>query len=194
MTASVTAPDLPGFADPAADSQACFRAVLEALSEPGRIVPVGGSLRTPAPLGIAAGAVLLTLADRDTPLWIDPALAEARPWIGFHAGVPAATPEGAAFGLCAGLPELDAFPAGSDEVPEAGATLVVQINALEGGPPLLLSGPGLRVPTAFAPALPAGFAARWAANHARFPRGVDLLLCAGDRLAALPRSTRVEAG
>jgi alpha-D-ribose 1-methylphosphonate 5-triphosphate synthase subunit PhnH len=30
------------------------------------------------------------------------------------------------------------------------------------------------------------------ANAARFPRGVDLLLCAGDRLAALPRTTRVE--
>ena len=38
---------------------------------------------------------------------------------------------------------------------------------------------------------PAGFAARWAANRALFPRGVDLVLCAGRDLAALPRATAV---
>jgi len=41
--------------------------------------------------------------------------------------------------------------------------------------------------------LPADFAARWAANHALFPRGVDVILCAGTSVAALPRSVTVEA-
>jgi alpha-D-ribose 1-methylphosphonate 5-triphosphate synthase subunit PhnH len=40
--------------------------------------------------------------------------------------------------------------------------------------------------------LPGDFVARWAANHALFPRGVDLVLCAGERLAALPRSVAIE--
>ena len=40
-------------------------------------------------------------------------------------------------------------------------------------------------------ALPAGFAAAWAANHAKFPRGIDLILCAGTEIAALPRSVRI---
>ena len=39
-----------------------------------------------------------------------------------------------------------------------------------------------------------GFVQEWAANHAMFPRGVDLILCAGNRLAALPRSVRIEEG
>ena len=40
--------------------------------------------------------------------------------------------------------------------------------------------------------LPDDFPALWAANHALFPRGADLLLCCGTTLAALPRSVRVE--
>ena len=31
----------------------------------------------------------------------------------------------------------------------------------------------------------------WAANGARFPRGVDLVLTAGSSLMALPRTTRI---
>jgi len=41
--------------------------------------------------------------------------------------------------------------------------------------------------------LPDDFASQWAANHALFPRGIDLLLCSGATLAALPRSVAVEA-
>jgi alpha-D-ribose 1-methylphosphonate 5-triphosphate synthase subunit PhnH len=39
--------------------------------------------------------------------------------------------------------------------------------------------------------LPHDFAARWAANRALFPRGVDLVLCADDTLVALPRTTQI---
>ena len=40
--------------------------------------------------------------------------------------------------------------------------------------------------------LPDDFAAAWSANRALYPRGVDLILCAGASLAALPRTTMVE--
>jgi hypothetical protein len=39
---------------------------------------------------------------------------------------------------------------------------------------------------------PAGFVRDWAMNRARFPRGVDVILCAGTRIAALPRTVRIE--
>jgi alpha-D-ribose 1-methylphosphonate 5-triphosphate synthase subunit PhnH len=42
--------------------------------------------------------------------------------------------------------------------------------------------------------LPADFLAQCAANHARFPLGIDLILSAGSRLAALSRSISVTGG
>jgi hypothetical protein len=38
---------------------------------------------------------------------------------------------------------------------------------------------------------PLGFLAAWQANRARVPRGVDVILCAGERLAALPRTVAI---
>ena len=57
----------------------------------------------------------------------------------------------------------------------------------------VLAGPGLRVPAVLAvDGLPAGFASAWQENHALFPRGIDIVLCAGTSLAALPRSVALQ--
>jgi alpha-D-ribose 1-methylphosphonate 5-triphosphate synthase subunit PhnH len=184
----------PGFADPVADAQFCFRAVLDAMARPGRIHEVRG-VAAPAPLCDASGAVLLTLVDHETRLWLDPAAYAARGWIAFHTGATIEqTITRAMFGLTLSLPDLIALPAGSDEMPETSATVILQVASLTRGDRFQLSGPGLREPAALAvDGLPGDFATVWAANHGLFPRGIDLILCAGNCLAALPRSVTVQA-
>lgn len=188
--------DLPGFADPVGEAQSCFRAVLEATARPGTLHTAGAGLTPPAPLDPATAAVLLTLVDGETPLAMDGAFAPAAAWIAFHCGVaPDAAPEAAEFVLAGALPELSGLSRGTDEQPEASATVILQLPALGRGRGYVLAGPGLAAPARFAAAgLPADFAARWAANHALYPRGVDLILCAGTQVAALPRSLRIGGG
>ena len=175
--------DRPGFADPATDAQSCFRAVLHAMSRPGTITSAGAGLLPPAPLDPATAAVLLTLSDADTPLWLDPAAASAADWAAFHCGAPRARRIGAAAFACTlTMPALSSLHPGTDLAPENSATLILQVPAVGQGTPLRLDG------------LPDDFAAQWAANHALYPCGVDLVLCAGERLCALPRSVRIEEG
>src|SRR6185312_9267216 len=76
--------ELPGFADPVLDAQSCFRAVLDAMARPGRLHQAGSGLTPPAPLHQATAAMLLTLADGDAPVWLDPAASAAREWVLFH--------------------------------------------------------------------------------------------------------------
>ena len=183
----------PGFAEPAAQSQACFRAVLDAMSRPGRIVDIGVDVRPPAPLDAATAAVLLTLCDADTPLWLDGATQPARVWLAFHCGAPLVPRGLAALGVDLAWTGLDGLPAGTDEAPESSATLIAQVAELGRGREWRLSGPGLPAPaTLRVDGLPVSFAADWHANRSLFPRGVDLILCASDRLAALPRTVTVE--
>lgn len=184
--------DLPGFADPVSGSQSCFAAMLQAIAHPGRIVQTD-PFRAPEPLAAATGAVLLTLADGDTPLWLGPGCEGAWDWVRFHCGAPAAGPGEASFAVCLDLPALELFRWGTHEGPETGATIVLQRPSFETGPRVRLSGPGLREAAVVQCGLPDGFAERWRANHAAFPRGVDLFICAGRAVAAIPRSTRVEA-
>ena len=186
MTADLS----PGFADPVTGAQACFRAVLDAMARPGRIQTVSG-VHAPPPLCNAAAAVLLTLVDHETPLWLDPQADPARPWIAFHTG--AGTPSNStAFVMALSLPDLTILPAGTHEMPETSATVILQVKALGAGQRFVLQGPGLRHPADLrVDGLPPGFAATWQQNHALFPRGIDLILCAGDRLTALPRSVTV---
>ena len=187
----------PGFADPVGGAQLTFRAVLTALAEPGTVNELALALAPPAPLGLAAAATALSLLDGDTPLWCDAKSRAAAPSLRFHTGAPLVeAPEQARFALIADpalLPSLAAFDAGTDEYPDRSATLIVEVAALGDGEPLVLRGPGIPDRRTLKVAgLPAGFRAEWRSNHARFPRGVDVILTARGRLAGLPRSTVIE--
>jgi alpha-D-ribose 1-methylphosphonate 5-triphosphate synthase subunit PhnH len=185
---------LPGFVDPVGEAQATFRAVLDAMARPGTVHQVGERLTAPAPLDQATAAVLLTLVDNETPLWLEAGAAAARGWLAFHCGAAIVeAPDEAAFAVALSLPDLAGLRAGSHEAPENSATLIQQIAALGTGAHYRLSGPGLREPTLLAASgLPADFAAIWQRNHVLYPRGADIILCAGTALAALPRSVSIE--
>jgi alpha-D-ribose 1-methylphosphonate 5-triphosphate synthase subunit PhnH len=180
-----------GFADPVADAQACFRAVLDAMARPGQVHVVGG-VSAPAPLCDAAAAVLLTLADHETPLWLDPAAARTATWIAFHTGASIVLAAQATFALALSLPDPAGFSDGTDETPETSATVILQVASLTTGRRFVLEGPGLREPGVISiDGLPTDFVATWQRNHGLYPRGIDLILCAGNQLAALPRSVSI---
>ncbi|MDQ0455869.1 phosphonate C-P lyase system protein PhnH [Rhizobium paknamense] len=188
-----------GFADPVFDAQAVFRAIMDAMAHPGTLAVIGVKLQPPAPLGPAAGAVMLTLCDHDTPVWLTPGLVQAGAgsWLSFYCGATLTDEKTeAAFAFIersAVMPPLSGFAAGSADYPDRSTTLAVEVEALEGGTPLRLTGPGIRDEAVIAPlGLPELFLAQWSANHALFPRGVDLILTCGTALVALPRTCRIE--
>ncbi len=186
--------DRPGFADPTTDAQACFRALLDAMSRPGKVREVGMGLRPPPPMAPATAATLLTLMDGETPLWLDEPLAPAWDWLAFHCGAARAVkPDQAVFVCAIRMPPLATLAPGSDAGPEESATLILQVTRLGLGRSYRIFGPGLLTPARLEVAgLPDDFAEQWAANHALYPRGVDVVLCAGEQLCALPRSVRIE--
>jgi alpha-D-ribose 1-methylphosphonate 5-triphosphate synthase subunit PhnH len=186
-----------GFADPVDDAQLTFRAVLMALSEPGRVMTLPVVLDSGLAVGPAALGLLLALADGDTPLWLDEAAAPAAAYLRFHTGAPVLRHPGAArFALIADArhcPPLDAFELGSEEYPDRSATLIIEVAHLAEGGAVVLSGPGIPERRGLTiDGLPRGFRAAWVANRALFPRGIDVLLTCGDRLAGLPRSIALE--
>ncbi len=188
-----------GFAEPVMDAQAAFRALMAAMAEPGTLRPLEADVEAPEPLSPEAAAVMLTLCDADTPVWLDQRLA-ATPgllqWIAFHCGAPVtAELMDAHFAFVSDarrLPPLGTFCAGTQEYPDRSTTLIVQLNRLSGGEILQIAGPGIDGSREVSPhLLPARFTMDWAANRDLYPRGVDLVLVAPGGLAALPRTTRI---
>lgn len=182
-----------GFADPVADAQRCFRALLDAMSRPGRVHEVPCP-EVPAALDPATGAVVLALVDHETGLWLDGTFAGAAAWIAFHTGAPVtAALDRAAFVVTSVPPPLESLALGGHETPEASATVILQLGSLRQGTRYRLAGPGLREPVTLAVSgLGPDFLAWWDANRRLFPRGIDLILCAGDQIAALPRTVSIE--
>jgi alpha-D-ribose 1-methylphosphonate 5-triphosphate synthase subunit PhnH len=188
----------PGLADIAHDSQRLFRAVLDAFAHPGRIAALP---QPPSPVGrlsSAATAFLLTLVDRDTPLWLAPAFdtKAIRDFVRFHTGAPLVAREAdALFAVVTPdrAPLIDGFSIGTDPYPDRSATLVIEVPSLSEGSSRNLRGPGIEGHHTVAIAgLADAFWAEWTANHALFPCGVDLVFTAGAELVALPRSIAVE--
>ncbi|MBX9470234.1 MAG: phosphonate C-P lyase system protein PhnH [Rhizobium sp.] len=187
-----------GFPDAVTHAQQVFRSVMDAMARPGTIGLVDVPVAPPAPLGIAAGALLLTLCDHDTPIWVTPGLSKsALPgWIGFHTGASMTGDKSEAkfafVEVGAPVPSLTQFASGTQEYPDRSTTLVIEVPALEGGQPLQLAGPGIRDTANIAPkGLPETFLRQWSDNRGIFPRGVDVILTSGRRFVALPRTTKI---
>lgn len=200
-----------GFADPVHGAQQAFRVLLAAMSEPGslRVLPdvaVDGLAPQDAelrpPMNAALAAALLTLLDADTPVHLAGVLGtdDARAWLRFHTGA-RAVPDAAAM-TAALARDVDAalwsrLDPGTDDAPQASATLFVEVEALSdrplaGAAALKLRGAGIETSRDLAVVgLSADFW-RWRIGmQAELPRGVDLVLACGGQLAAIPRSTRI---
>ncbi len=188
-----------GFAKPVMDSQTVFRRVMNVLAQPGTIADLSGCVTPPSPLSQAAAAILLTLADYDTPVWFEKPENndDAIGWMSFHTGAPrTADAARAAFAVLEKMSPVEAwasFPIGTSDYPDRSTTLLLPVESLVGGEALKLTGPGIETQTVIAPVgLPAGFVAAMAENRAAYPLGLDVLLVCGGEAMGLPRITRIE--
>ena len=185
--------------DLARSSQATFRSIMTAIAYPGRIERVAG-LESGGPLPACMGEVAQALCDYETSIWLDPALncPAIVEWLRFRTGAPLVEKMGdASFAFVAdgaGVPRLDRLAPGTDEYPDRSTTLVVAVHELANGEGMRLFGPGIKEEMRLRVGpLRNDLLAERGALAAVFPRGVDLIFVCGDRLAALPRTTHVEA-
>lgn len=177
-----------GFADQPIDASHAFRAVMTAMARPGEILEVTGA-QPPTPLSPAAGAVLLTLCDAETQVYLAAShdTPQVRSWITFHTGAPfvAAMDAMFAIGTWDQLP-LAEFSRGTAQYPDRSATLIVEVASLANRG-ATLRGPGIKDQTQIS--LPE--TQTFQDNARAFPLGLDFLFTSVNRLTALPRTTRV---
>lgn len=189
----------PGFADPVLDSQRAFRTIMSAIAYPGRIVTIGGSACGPSPLSPATTAFCLTLADGQTPIWLDVGArgSEIPTYLQFHCGARIVDDPGAAqFAIivdAVAAPRLHLFDAGEDEYPDRSATMCLQVASLTDGAETRWSGPGIEHAIFPRVTVPDWFWSDWLANAAAYPKGIDVVFTCGDAAIALPRTVKVEA-
>lgn len=190
-----------GFENSVDASQEVFRAVMDAMARPGTHHRLPTSLLPPPGLPKSLAALALALADFETPIWLDNSLAEQFAivrYLKLFTGAPLVSdPGGAAFALVsdvAAMPRTAEFAQGTLAYPDRSTTIFVHVEALDGGSPMKLRGPGIKGTISFAPRpQPPGLVAQLATNRAQFPCGVDLIFASPDGIAALPRSLHVSA-
>jgi alpha-D-ribose 1-methylphosphonate 5-triphosphate synthase subunit PhnH len=192
---------LPGFRDPVHDAQETFLALLNANSRPGIIIKIINSVAanvTPeSGLTPATSAACLTLLDLEVKVWLQPCFDnKLKAWLLFHTGCCFTErcwqADFAIIGDLNTLPELSSFNNGTVEKPEDSTTLLIQVNSLEGGKTLHLSGPGILSKQEIAPQLPNDFWEQWDKRHQAYPLGVDVFLFSLDSVIGLPRTVQVE--
>lgn len=186
-----------GFSNASVDAAKAFRAVLKAMSRPGLLVPLRSNLSPPPPLSAEVAALLLTLADADTTIWLAPGLVSegVRRWIAFHTGSSVvADPARAMFAFARRDDDpgyIHALHLGSAEYPDRAATLVLELPDLDRGRSHTLTGPGVENKITLAATLPGEVLVLLGRNAELYPLGVDVVLTAPGAIVGLPRSTRI---
>jgi len=188
-----------GFNQPVFQAQEVFRAVMDAMARPGKIISFEANVIPPKALTPIVAAIACSLCDADTTIFLDDPLNETtgvEQWLLFHTGAPTTRSASMAqFALISSpktmLP-LENFARGNQEYPEMSTTLILNLESLKDGNPLTLEGPGIKETTSFAPiGLPDHFLDGWQRNRALFPRGVDVICTDMDGIVCLPRSTTI---
>ncbi len=196
MDTATATPLAPGFEQRVFDSIKVFRALADAMAHPGEIRRVNARPPAPTQLMPAAAAMCLTLLDFETPLWLQTSHASVANYLRFHCGCPM-TPEAtqASFALITNtltMPAVNTFNAGEPEYPDRSTTLMIQVESLSNASGVRLSGPGVRDAIYLDVAgVSATYWRELQASRAAFPCGVDIVFIWGERIAALPRTTRV---
>lgn len=175
--------------DPVHDTRRVFRALCKATSRPGRIVETG--------VDPADHAVLATLVDHEVTAWTPHD--RLRDALANRGRLDAADPTNAGVVHADGRPDWDVRECdrGTLVEPSEGATVVYRVDGLgaasdAGLTGLELTGPGVDGTRRVGVGLPAEELDRLAAAQSTYPRGVDAYFAAGERVAAVPRSSELE--
>ncbi|MGD1899114.1 MAG: phosphonate C-P lyase system protein PhnH [Phormidesmis sp.] len=187
---------LPGFESLTHDSQKTFRAVLDALANPGQIQLIAVQLSSPIGLNLACAAACLSLFDLETLVWLQPGFSEAvKNWLRFHTGCRFTDKSNqATFSVIHSLPKvtLEQFCWGTAEAPETSTTLLVQVDRLAGDRTIVLTGPGILTQQTISPQIPESFWPSWQRNHQAYPRGVDIFFLNEASTIGLPRTASTQ--
>ncbi|GLQ50470.1 phosphonate C-P lyase system protein PhnH [Dyella flava] len=190
---------LAAFAHPVFDSQRSFRELLQAMARPAmpRALPVLPP--APAPIAPAAMAILLTLCDATTTVWLQQPEGEAVRHLQFHTGLKRVDkPQDADFALITdpvSMPPLDAFARGDLRYPDRSASLIMQVSAFRADGQTRFAGPGIRTSETLAiDGLPGDFWQQRTAQAPQLPLGIDVYFVAGQQVVGLPRTTRLLEG
>lgn len=180
-----------GFTDAPVEAAQCFRKIMNVMAKPGTIEDLSVAA-PPAPLSTAAGSLLLTLCDAQTSIYLageydNPAIKQ---WITFHCNSPFSDAENCMFAVGGWdqLQPLHNFPIGTPEYPDRSATFIVEMNELS-PTGSVLSGPGIKETSLLS--LPETMA--FEKNALLFPLGHDFYFTCGEKIAALPRTTKVKS-
>mgnify|MGYP000882214507 CR=1 FL=1 len=171
---------------PVVETQPVLRRIVKAMNEAGVAVTLPCVQRWPG-LSAAATALLDTLSAEDASLWLDETLdtPALRQCLQQAACAPLSRQQPASLALLHGSSDPDLFA-----IAAAGATVILEVPALNGGLTLRLRGPGMQERRAVAPQLPPKVIA-FLREGPRNGQGINLLLTCGEMLMVLPRSAQV---
>ena len=186
----------PVFDDPELGTQQTFRAIVEALDNPGQIVQIRSKPSFPGALNLASAAIFLTLCNDGTTIWADLDWnCPITEWFQYRCGCNIVTePCMASFALITNpmtMPPLDHFRIGDEENPDISATLIIQIEDLSVNTAINPDGTAVeKIARHSHPVVPLNsWEHRYQQSTPLF-LGLDIFLTCDDTLAALPQSIK----
>ncbi len=178
-----------GFDNTPFQSAIAFRTIMNVMARPGKIETLIGAAPNNE-LSVAAGVLLLTLCDPETPVYLAGKhdCAAVRDWLRFHTGSPLVDARNATFavGTWEALSPVTQYSVGTPQYPDRSTSLVVEMASLSASG-TVLTGPGIEKEARLN--LPA--IKPFQLNAALFPLGNDFFFTAGDQITALARTTKI---